>query len=166
MSICVRTPKWLDRQHSKTSTIPKLPHRKSCLMLPPYCVQASHRMLKKKKTWCVTHTWKCLHLKRHMPSLTCFQRLRRRSIRYPAPTLLFRGDDSSFPEVANVHPMTRSSAVNPCRIIQNRLEVTREEKSRPSNSVPKAFPLPKCSSVLLRASPGGSKISLQSETIF
>ena len=93
----------LDLQHSKANPIPKLSHRKSCLMLPPHCVQASLRMLKKKKTWCVTHTWKCLHLKRHMPSLTCFQGLRRRSIRYPAPTLLFPRDDSSFPEVANVH---------------------------------------------------------------
>ena len=61
--------------------------------------------------------------------------------------------------------MTLSSSVNPFRIIQNRLEGTREESWRPSNSVPRAFPRPNCSSVLLRASPRGSKISLHSETI-
>ena len=98
MSICVRTPKWLNTSAFKASTIPKLSHRKSCLMLPPHCVQASLRMLKNM----ARDSYMGLHLKRHMPSLTCFQRLRRRSIRYPAPTLLFRGDDSSFHEVANV----------------------------------------------------------------
>ena len=47
MSICVRTPKWLDRQRSKASTIHKVSHRKSCLMLPPYFARASlRRMLK------------------------------------------------------------------------------------------------------------------------
>ena len=44
--MCVRTPKWLERQRSKASAMPRLPHRKSCLMLPPCCVRANLRMLK------------------------------------------------------------------------------------------------------------------------
>ena len=54
----------------------------------------------------------------------------------------------------------------PCRIIQNRLEVTREQSSSPSSSVPRASSGPKCSSVLWRASPRGSEISLHSDTPF
>ena len=41
-----------------------------------------------------------------------------------------------------LHRLRQSSAVRPCRNIQKRLDVTREENSRPSSSVPSASPRP------------------------
>ena len=52
-----------------------------------------------------------------------------------------------------LHRPRRKSAVNPCRILQKRFEVTCEQSSSPSSSVPRASSWPKCSSVLWRASP-------------
>ena len=73
--ICVRTPKWLERQRSKARTVPGLSHKTSCLMLPRYVVRDNLRML---KTMARASNMEMSSLKRHIPCLTCFQRLRRR----------------------------------------------------------------------------------------
>ena len=249
--ICVKTPKWLNRQRSKARTIPKLSRRKLPDATSKLCSSKPSACL---KPWRVLLAWKCPHLKRHVPFLTGFHYcaagvamglLQNLS---PAPKLPLHCVDSGSREVASgcrtSHPtrpismltstvrptcatvsrrqmlcanaqpcrlaslgstqgsreatMTkteparahgstvaqrfdrfrsggtecsgnrcetcrmfpemrdhkgavsnrRKSAVRPCHNIQNRFEVTCEDSSRPSNSVPSALPNPTRSSVL------------------